>query len=182
LRRCDSSSPTRWPQGRQLAIAATVELPFERALVHLQYGAQLRRAGRRAATVDRLRDADTVFRRLGARPFRRNRGPRAGGLTRTRAEGPAPLTAQERAVARLVSTGRSKPGGRQRVSSAPRPWSVTSAMSTQSSACAHAPADRASVQRPSLRTSCHRRSRGFRGASTPGSAIASLLPVCCALR
>ena len=94
---------------RALTHSAVVDLPFERALVHLQYGAHLRRAGTRGVAAEHLRGAEEIFRRLGARPFVELAGRELAGcgLSRRRAAGPSPLTAQERTVAGLVGTGKS---------------------------------------------------------------------------
>ena len=94
---------------RALTHAAVVDLPFERALVHLQYGAHLRRTGTRGAAAEHLRGAEEIFRRLGARPFVELAGRELAGcgLSRRRAVGPSPLTEQERNVAGLVGTGKS---------------------------------------------------------------------------
>jgi DNA-binding CsgD family transcriptional regulator len=92
-----------------LAHAAAVDLPFERAMIHLHYGAHLRKTGRRRVAAEQLRAADDIFHRLAARPFVAMAGRELAGcgLTRARTAGPSQLTSQERTVARLVSTGKS---------------------------------------------------------------------------
>ena len=86
-----------------------MDLPFERALIHLHYGAHLRRTGSRATAAEQLRTAEEIFRRLGARPFLEMTARELAGcgLTRVRPVGPSPLTGQERTVAQLVSRGMS---------------------------------------------------------------------------
>jgi DNA-binding NarL/FixJ family response regulator len=83
--------------------------PFEQTLLELALGMALRRAGRRRAAVDHLRDAHKSLVALEARPWleRCERELAACGLTRTDAGRPlrTRLTPQELAVARLVARG-----------------------------------------------------------------------------
>ncbi|MFG1999755.1 ATP-binding protein [Spirillospora sp. NPDC048911] len=92
-----------------LAHASLVDDPFARARLHLAYGAFLRRVGRRGAAVRRLREAETVFARLDARPYleRCVQELAACGHDRTAGDrGPLhQLTPREQAVARLAATG-----------------------------------------------------------------------------
>lgn len=92
-----------------LAHAEQVDLPFERALLQLAYGAFLRRAGKRTPAAAQLRVARESLTRLDARPDleRCERELAACGLTptRRRRRDMAALTPQELAVARLVAAG-----------------------------------------------------------------------------
>jgi DNA-binding CsgD family transcriptional regulator len=94
-----------------LVHAQQVDMPFERALLELAYGAFLRRAGKRTAAAAQLRSARDTLARLDARPDleRCERELAACGLTpnRRRQRDAAALTPQELAVARLVAAGRS---------------------------------------------------------------------------
>jgi DNA-binding CsgD family transcriptional regulator len=94
--------------------ARQVDMPFELGLLELATGAFLRRAGRRSAAADHLREAAATFGRLGARPYleRCDRELAAcgteGGPVRAAtpgAHGPS-LTPQEFAVAHLAAQGR----------------------------------------------------------------------------
>jgi ATP/maltotriose-dependent transcriptional regulator MalT len=94
-----------------LAHAAQVNLPFDRALLQLAYGAFLRRAGKRTPAAAQLRAARDTLARLDARPdlARCERELAACGLRpgRRQERDTARLTPQELAVARLVAAGRS---------------------------------------------------------------------------
>jgi DNA-binding CsgD family transcriptional regulator len=86
--------------------------PFDLARSRLTYGMFLRRAGERREAVQRLRAAETTFRRLEAKPFleRCLIELAASGLTISRDDAERTevhLTPQELAVARLVTAGRS---------------------------------------------------------------------------
>jgi ATP/maltotriose-dependent transcriptional regulator MalT len=93
-----------------LGLAAGHEVAaLERALLHLDYGAVLRRAGRRRAAAEQLVLARDLLAALGAAPFleRAERELAACGLARG---GPhhdvrSLLSPQEQAVATLVATG-----------------------------------------------------------------------------
>ena len=89
--------------------AAQVDMPFDRAVLQLAYGALLRRAGKRRSAAGQLQAAQTVFERLGARPYLARCERELAACGRTAAHRPAPaqaaLTAQENAVARLVAQG-----------------------------------------------------------------------------
>ncbi|MDT3446047.1 AAA family ATPase [Pseudofrankia sp. BMG5.37] len=89
--------------------AARVDMPFDRAVLQLTYGAFLRRAGKRAAAGVQLEAAQAVFERLGARPYqeRCERELAACGRSPTRRQTAdrTRLTPQEQAVARLVAGG-----------------------------------------------------------------------------
>ena len=94
-----------------LAHLEGLPLPFERALTQLEYGALLRRAGKRSAAASELRAALEGFSKLEARPFldRCDRELAGCGLApakRGHVE-PTRLTPQESSVARLVTSGRS---------------------------------------------------------------------------
>jgi ATP/maltotriose-dependent transcriptional regulator MalT len=84
---------------------------LDQAVTHAAYGRLLRRAGERRAAGDQLHAAQETFERLGAQPFleRCNTELAACGLAVDRVAGPvgSGLTAQERAVARLVCAGAS---------------------------------------------------------------------------
>jgi DNA-binding CsgD family transcriptional regulator len=88
-----------------------LHVPFERALMELEYGSLLRREGRRAAAFAQLRAAHDGFARLSARPFqeRCDRELAACGLApaKRRQLEPNRLTPREVAVARLVASGKS---------------------------------------------------------------------------
>jgi ATP/maltotriose-dependent transcriptional regulator MalT len=92
-----------------LAHAAQVDLPFNRALLQLAYGAFLRRRGKRTLAAAQLRAARDTLARLDARPDleRCERELAACGLrpARRQARDTARLTPQELAVARLVAAG-----------------------------------------------------------------------------
>jgi len=92
-----------------LAHAAQVNLPFDRALLQLAYGAFLRRAGKRTPAAAQLRAARDTLARLDARPdlARCERELAACGLRprRRKERDAARLTPQELAVARLVTAG-----------------------------------------------------------------------------
>ena len=83
--------------------------PFERARTLLCFGERLRRAGRRSEARDRLREALTVFDRLGAAPWaERTRSELTASGEAARRRDPTAtesLTAQELQVALLVATG-----------------------------------------------------------------------------
>ncbi|WP_045877092.1 LuxR family transcriptional regulator [Pseudofrankia sp. DC12] len=89
--------------------AAQVDMPFERAVLRLAYGAYLRRAGKRGAAGTQLEAAQAIFERLGARPHleRCEQELAACGRSpaRRKAADPSRLTPQEQAVARLVARG-----------------------------------------------------------------------------
>jgi len=82
-------------------------MPFERGLLEEAYGRRLRRRGKRREAVARLEAAGDAFARLGAAPFaERSAGELAAcGAVRRNVLGPPDLTAQELAVARLVTSG-----------------------------------------------------------------------------
>lgn len=85
-------------------------LPYDRARVYFAYGQTLRRAGKRREADTALKNARDLYRGLGAHTYveRCERELQAGGLHADRdASGIARLTAQERAVAKLVARGRS---------------------------------------------------------------------------
>lgn len=88
-----------------------VSLPYLRARVQFAYGVTLRRAGKRADAAGMLHAARDTFRFLGARAYvdRCGRELDASGVDVPRPEGsdPVSLTAQEQAVAQLVSMGKS---------------------------------------------------------------------------
>src|SRR6266540_238841 len=92
-----------------LAHASKVDLPFDRALLQLVYGAFLRRAGKRTPAAAQLRAARATLARLDARPdlARCERELAACGLRpgRRKERDTARLTPQELAVARLVVAG-----------------------------------------------------------------------------
>ncbi len=94
-----------------LAHLEGLPMPFERALTELEYGALLRREGRRGAASAHLRSAHDALARLSARPFleRCDRELAACGLApaRRRDMEPNRLTPRELAVARLVASGKS---------------------------------------------------------------------------
>jgi len=81
--------------------------PFQRARLELEYGALLRRQGRRARAAALLRTARSRLTDLGAAPYldRCDRELRTCGLGH-RPDPAGPLTTQERAVADLVAAGR----------------------------------------------------------------------------
>jgi DNA-binding CsgD family transcriptional regulator len=93
-----------------LAYHEGLGMPFEQALTELEYGSFLRRAGRRAQAAAQLRTASQRLAELGARPFeeRCERELAACGLTplKRRDVDRDRLTPRERAVARLVASGR----------------------------------------------------------------------------
>ncbi|MEV6105115.1 LuxR C-terminal-related transcriptional regulator [Streptomyces sp. NPDC051940] len=87
-------------------------IPFEQARVDLDFGAFLRRAGRRGSALERLRVARSRFEELGAVPFLAACDRELSACGAPPAGTPAPrlrvreqLTAQEYAVARLAATG-----------------------------------------------------------------------------
>jgi DNA-binding CsgD family transcriptional regulator len=88
-----------------------LQQPFDRALAEADLGASLRRAGRRRAAADRLRQAEAALTRLGATPYleRVRQELSACGLHPARETMPAGerLTPAELAVARLVASGKS---------------------------------------------------------------------------
>jgi DNA-binding CsgD family transcriptional regulator len=92
-----------------LAHVEQIDLPFDRALLQLAYGAFMRRTGKRTAAAAHLRAALDTLIRLDARPDleRCERELAACGLTPTRRHRRemAELTPQERAVAQLVAAG-----------------------------------------------------------------------------
>lgn len=99
-----------------LAHLAHLPLPYDRARVSYAYGQTLRRAGKRREADALLQNARDAYVLLGARTYveRCERELQAGGLSKRgagEAGGGAPefarLTAQERAVARLVARGMS---------------------------------------------------------------------------
>jgi DNA-binding CsgD family transcriptional regulator len=100
---------TRFAAG--LTHLGSLDMPFERALMELEYGSLLRREGRRAAAFTQLRAAHDGFARLSARPFqeRCDRELAACGLApaKRRQVEPNRLTPREVAVARLVASGKS---------------------------------------------------------------------------
>lgn len=95
---------------RALSRLEPLPLPYDRARVNFAYGQTLRRAGKRREADVALKNAREDYRSLGARTYveRCDRELQAGGLHTGRAgAGPSHLTAQERAVARLVARGMS---------------------------------------------------------------------------
>jgi DNA-binding CsgD family transcriptional regulator len=96
---------------RGLAAVDGGSLPFVRAMVELTHGQVLRRGGRRRAAAAELLAARERLSALGARPFveRCERELSACGLAPAKRSefDPSRLTAQELAVARLVSAGMS---------------------------------------------------------------------------
>lgn len=95
---------------RALALDEQRPMPFERARTLLAYGVRLHRAKRRAVARERLREAESIFESLGARPWRDRTAAElaaAGGrrrLAQSRIEGE--LTDQERRIAAALATGR----------------------------------------------------------------------------
>ncbi|MFI1888672.1 LuxR C-terminal-related transcriptional regulator [Streptomyces jumonjinensis] len=93
-----------------LAHLAGLPLPYDRARVNFAYGQTLRRAGKRRDADTVLKNARDAYSTLGARTYveRCDRELQAGGVNSSRGV-PAlsRLTAQERAVARLVAAGAS---------------------------------------------------------------------------
>ncbi|MFE5474128.1 LuxR C-terminal-related transcriptional regulator [Nocardia sp. NPDC056541] len=84
-------------------------LPFERARIEFAYGQVLRRAGKRRDADTVMRSARELFATLGAQVLvqRCDRELKAAGVNTTRSRDPFfELTEQERAVATLVSAGR----------------------------------------------------------------------------
>ncbi len=83
-----------------------MSLRWDRARAHFAYGSSMRRLGRRREADTVLSTARELFLALGATSYvaRCDRELRAGGVHQTRGD-PNGLTAQETAVARLVSTG-----------------------------------------------------------------------------
>lgn len=99
-------------QHDQAAAGGRPGRPFNRARTELAYGEFLRRARRRVDARAHLRAAVNTFEELRAQPWteRATAELRASGETvrkRDKARGEAPLTPQERQVARLVKTGMS---------------------------------------------------------------------------
>ncbi|MBZ4015673.1 helix-turn-helix transcriptional regulator [Streptomyces purpurogeneiscleroticus] len=95
-----------------LAHLEHLPLPYDRARVSYAYGQTLRRAGKRKEADALLQNARDAYVLLGARTYveRCERELQAGGLKRGGTEGTedfSRLTAQERAVARLVARGMS---------------------------------------------------------------------------
>jgi ATP/maltotriose-dependent transcriptional regulator MalT len=92
-----------------LSHAATISMPFDRALLELAFGAFLRRAGKRRAAVALLSAAQDRLTALDARPFlkRCHRELAACGLEPGKRSGRniGKLTPQEAAVAQLVASG-----------------------------------------------------------------------------
>lgn len=91
-----------------LAHLQALPLPYDRARVYFAYGQTLRRAGKRREADAVLKNARDIYRNLGAHTYvqRCERELQAGGLHADRdAAGTARLTAQERAVAKLVARG-----------------------------------------------------------------------------
>jgi DNA-binding CsgD family transcriptional regulator len=98
-------------QAFQAGLAHTdqVELPFDRALLQLAYGAFLRRRGKRGPAAAQLRAAHDILARLDARPDleRCERELTGCGLMpgKRQKDEVARLTPQELAISRLVTTG-----------------------------------------------------------------------------
>ena len=96
---------------RALAEIERLPMPFQRAQVELAHGQVLRRGGQRRAAAARLQAAAARFAELRAAPYleRCERELRACGLAPAKRADfdPGQLTAQERAVARLVAGGMS---------------------------------------------------------------------------
>ncbi|MEU6119762.1 AAA family ATPase [Streptomyces sp. NPDC047117] len=92
-----------------LAHLEHLPLPYDRARVSYAYGQTLRRAGKRREADALLQNARDAYVLLGARTYveRCERELQAGGVKRGGAEDFSRLTAQERAVARLVARGMS---------------------------------------------------------------------------
>lgn len=92
-----------------LADAEGCPAPLEVALLQLELGAHLRRAGQRRAAAEQLEAAAGAFRSAGAGPHleRAERELAACGLTPTKRAAPSrELTPQERTVAVLASRGK----------------------------------------------------------------------------
>lgn len=93
-----------------LAYHEGLRLPFERAVIELEYGSLLRRLGRRTQAATQLRAASERLSELGARPFveRCQRELAACGLTPIKRQDVERhrLTPREFSVARLVASGR----------------------------------------------------------------------------
>jgi DNA-binding CsgD family transcriptional regulator len=90
---------------RSLVELGRIEAPFARARTLLAHGVVLRRAKKRSAAREALREAETLFARLGAQVWRRRTREEAARIS-----GRAPsggLTQTERRVAELVAGGRS---------------------------------------------------------------------------
>jgi DNA-binding CsgD family transcriptional regulator len=104
---------------RAYAHAGQVEMPFTLALIQLQHGAYLRRAGQRRLAAERLRTSEATMRRLQAAPFVAEAEAElaACGLQprRRRDFAPPTLTAQELAVSRLIVEGLTNRGIAQRL-------------------------------------------------------------------
>ena len=96
---------------RALAEIERLPMPFQRALIELAYGQALRRSGQRRRAAAHLRSAGDRLAVLEAVPYldRCERELRGCGLVPGKRSDfdPARLTAQERAVARLVAAGMS---------------------------------------------------------------------------
>ena len=90
--------------------AARIDLPFERARIELDFGAVLRRTGRRAPALEHLRAARTGFAELDAVPFLQQCDRELAACGAAPDGTPAPwarqrLTPQEHAVSQLAATG-----------------------------------------------------------------------------
>jgi DNA-binding CsgD family transcriptional regulator len=94
---------------RGQAIATEVAMPFEQALLHLDYGRRLGSTDRRPDAVSQLERAHHLFSKLGADPYVRRCAEELELLQVSAAvESPAAalgLSRAEMAVARLVATG-----------------------------------------------------------------------------
>jgi len=93
----------------QAALAADVDMPFERARTQLAYGARLRRSRHIGAARDQLRQALATFELLPAEPWagraRRELASRSEGRAAAASTVEAVLTAHELQVAALVGRG-----------------------------------------------------------------------------
>lgn len=96
---------------RALGEVESLPLPFPRALIELAHGQVLRRHGQRRAAAEQLQSARDRFADLRAEPYLElcDRELQACGLAPAKRQNfdPSALTAQELAVARLVSAGMS---------------------------------------------------------------------------
>jgi len=103
----DQDATARFEQA--LGVPAAEQWPFDLARVQLAFGERLRRARALTRARQLLTAAHDTFQRLDARPWTNRAGNelRAAGLTvgQTDLTGPASLTPQELAIARLAAQG-----------------------------------------------------------------------------
>jgi DNA-binding CsgD family transcriptional regulator len=92
---------------RAIAIHEELPTPFEQARTELCYGERLRRARHRVEARSRLRQALSVFERLGAEPWAARAAAELSASGEVLQRGPSlsELTPQERQVARIVASG-----------------------------------------------------------------------------